>query len=654
MSTQTLETSRPLNLLVLYDGGSVPVSTTRDYLKSFRLFSRHRVYYAHAVFEAPLRFSLSLFDAVLIHYSVRMPMRHHLSSAFFRALQKYQGLKVLFLQDEYEHTRLTCERITQLGIDVVFTCVPPRHTARVFAGVPEHVEFFPTLTGYLPLDWDSSQSSIRPLQQRPFLIGYRGRPLAYHYGRLAHEKVQIARTMRVVCQVHNLPHDIEWTEQTRIYGPGWSNFIQNCQTMLGTESACNVFDHDGTLRTRMREALRRCPEMSFEEAYDRFLQGREVDGMMNQVSPRVFEAVASRTGLILFEGAYSGVVRPDEHYIPLRKDFRNIDEVLARVQDRRQLQAMIDRAHDHVVGSGLYTYQRLIARVDQVLGPRIERSVRARSEDRAAPEAIEKELARLVELGSLDRQPVPKAPPARTVELLRIGQLALAEPRRSLPRLGAIAWDLLVRLIWIAPLRCLQQTALALVKMVHLLPELLGNPLLRRALRQERGLAVELARLVILRQARLADPHTLGFELLSRLQSGPDGLKLLFLSMPLDLADKVARDPAGDGLALEQSLRSGKLRAIIWDHSALGERIRYPFQGNFAAPFLLGPQGAYRFEKLTELTRRQPELVLALLTWALALPEQDQDLPCWPLDAAEAAKPERRNEPCVELPQSWT
>ncbi len=187
--------ARPLNVLVLYDGTSLAVNTTRDYLDSFHLFSRHRVCYAHAVFEAPLAFSLDLFDAILIHYSVRMPMRHHLSSAFFRPLQEYRGLKVLFLQDEYEHSGLTRERITQLGIDVVFTCVPPEHVPGVYAGVPPRVEFFQTLTGYLPLHREAPRP-IRPLRQRPLLIGYRGRALPYYLGRLAQEKVLIGRRLR--------------------------------------------------------------------------------------------------------------------------------------------------------------------------------------------------------------------------------------------------------------------------------------------------------------------------------------------------------------------------------------------------------------------------------------------------------------------------
>ena len=49
------------------------------------------------------------------------------------------------------------------------------------------------------------------------------------------------------------------------------------------------------------------------------------------ISPRHFEAAAFRICQVLFEGRYSGVLEPMVHYIPLKKDFSNIDEVIRRI-----------------------------------------------------------------------------------------------------------------------------------------------------------------------------------------------------------------------------------------------------------------------------------------------------------------------------------
>ncbi len=390
-----------------------------------------------------------------------------------------------------------------------------------------------------------------------------------------------------------------------------------------------MFDHDGRLRARLRKALRQKPTMTFEEAQARFLQGREVDGMMNQVSPRIFEAVALGTGLILFEGSYSGVVRPDEHYLSLKKDFSNVDDVLARAQDNRFLEAMIDRTHNHVIGSGLYTYQRFIRWVEQVLEPRVARKLATLHSSHHAPrdETITRsvmttlggELADLVESGVLERQPGVKSRPPRRVELVRIAQLALFDPGRVLARLSEFAWNLLVRLVWTAPLRRLQGVGSALVKTVCLLPTLLGVPLVRRCL--GRGLAGELSRLVILRQARLANPQTLGFQVVPQVASGSGGLSLSFISLPVGLADSAARNR----LVLEQVQGAASLRAIRWDHSAIGSSIRYPLQGKLTARFPLETGGVYHFKALVELARSRPEQVRDLLLWVLAVGEQGSE-----------------------------
>ena len=73
-----------LNFLILYDGAALHTNTVRDHLQSFGLFSRHQVYYAHAVNEAPLDFSLDQFDVVIVHYSVRLCQRWHISPPIAR------------------------------------------------------------------------------------------------------------------------------------------------------------------------------------------------------------------------------------------------------------------------------------------------------------------------------------------------------------------------------------------------------------------------------------------------------------------------------------------------------------------------------------------------------------------------------------------
>ncbi len=78
-------------------------------------------------------------------------------------------------------------------------------------------------------------------------MGCRGRNLPLEYGRLGQEKVLIGKLVRTYCKSNGLYCDIEWTEENRIYGPIWYDFMASCRSMLGSESGSNVFDWDGTL-----------------------------------------------------------------------------------------------------------------------------------------------------------------------------------------------------------------------------------------------------------------------------------------------------------------------------------------------------------------------------------------------------------------------
>ena len=138
----------------------------------------------------------------------------------------------------------------------------------------------------------------------------------------------------------------------------------DCRAVLGTESGANVFDFDGSLSRDITDAMQENPKMTFDEAFDRFLSDREGEVVMNQVSPKIFEAIAMRTALVLFEGEYSGVVEPDKHFIPLKKDYSNVDDVLARLEDFDYLTELTDRAHRDVIESGRYSYRTFIRGFD--------------------------------------------------------------------------------------------------------------------------------------------------------------------------------------------------------------------------------------------------------------------------------------------------
>ena len=348
------------NVLLLYDDlYSMHVRAITEHIEAFQRYGGNQITLVPATGHIPGVddvegvIDFNAFDALVIHYSVRVSVEEHLSSGMAKAIAAYDGPKLLFVQDEYENTETARQWIERLDIDTVFTSVPLDQLEKVYARSRfQKTDFVATLTGYVPEDL-SIDSYVVPLADRHTMIGYRGRRLPHHYGLLGQEKIRIGVEVRERAIKSGLTVDIEVDDAHRIYGKDWYRFLGSCRATLGTESGANVFDEDGELK---RLAIQHS-SLSFDEFADRYLGPYEGKVRMNQISPKIFEAIRLRTALILFEGSYSGVVEPDVHYISLRKDFSNFDEVVEKISSLDYLHTLTERAYRDIIESGRWSYR---------------------------------------------------------------------------------------------------------------------------------------------------------------------------------------------------------------------------------------------------------------------------------------------------------
>ena len=363
-----------LNILVLYDPCSTFTKTVREHLESFKIYSRHNICYAVGARGAECKYDLNIFDVIIVHYSLRFIREfgdNILTSSYRKQFAIHKGHKVLFLQDEYDNTNMIKKWIKTLGFNTVFTCVPEQYVKQVYLSEFPNTEFITSLTGFAP-DPGLYDYYVKPSEERKLSIAYRGRKLPYRYGNLGQEKYQIGFCMARLCKQRNLPVDIEVDDSKRIYGDNWYHFLANSRATLGTESGSNIFDFTGEIAKNIERALQAKPDISYQEVFERYLSEYENKIKMNQISPKIFESISLRTALILFEGVYSGVIQPHVHYIPLKKDFSNVDEVLKKVQDDNYLKSLTERAYHDIILSGKFSYRMFIRQVDDLLSQRVK------------------------------------------------------------------------------------------------------------------------------------------------------------------------------------------------------------------------------------------------------------------------------------------
>lgn len=309
---------------------------------------------------------LNYFDVIGVHYSIKPYNNYYLSAALRNKLAAYKGLKFQFLQDEYQRVNLVQNYLAELGFDILFTLVKPELYKAAYPDKRlQNLKMVTVLTGYVSPEMISYNPPL--IAARQIDVSYRARRCDFWLGALSYEKQWIGDAFLHNTKYSDLVTDISMDERARIYGQDWIRFLQQSKVVLGTESGASVWDFDGTIERQVNAYLAKHRKAGFEEVYQSVLE--PVDGkiLYNAISPRVFEAAANKTAMLMFPGYYSGVLIPDRHYMVLEKDFSNIKDVVQKIRDPLFLQNMVDITYEEIIVSGVYDRKKLADCVEKTL-----------------------------------------------------------------------------------------------------------------------------------------------------------------------------------------------------------------------------------------------------------------------------------------------
>ena len=300
------------------------------------------------------------FDAIVMLHSV-FSNQPRLRRLLFWLVARCPQPKAFFIGNEYRSMPEKIRFCRDIGLSLLIT---QSNDPRVFAMYRDAIGC--VVDGVPNTGYDQSVfRPVTPLSERAIDVGYRSLHAPWYLGN--NEKTEIAEYFLAKAPSLGLSVDISMSQVDRFDMAGYSAFLNRCRGQIGTESGSDFFELTDELRLRVHAIERSNPQASWTEVKTEIFDGLEPTVPMRIISGRQVEAAACKSVQILFEGRYNGYLEPDVHYIPLAKDFGNIDDVMRKFRDDAFCERLVDNAYEVAVGE--FTYERLIGKFAGILAP---------------------------------------------------------------------------------------------------------------------------------------------------------------------------------------------------------------------------------------------------------------------------------------------
>jgi hypothetical protein len=366
--------SRKVILVLYYTRGVYPLrSSVEAHLYAWRRFSRHRVVYVNVAFGFPAKRIASLDIDVVIFHTLFLGMRWTPSifseySEKCRLLRSLECTKIAMPQDDFLYSDIVSRFVESFGVTHLLTPASSRDARIIYEGVDfGRVQLRTVLTGYVDTRMVRrvERDAGRFVEARPIDIGYRAWRTEHWLGEHGTKKVRIAEEVAKAAQSQGLRTDISLREEDTLVGYDWLDFLGACKATIGSEGGASLLDRDGSVRERTLRYLREHPDAPFEETRRECFPDR--DGKINLfvITPRHFEAAATRTLQILVEGDYNSVLKAGIHYVSIKSDFSNVNQAISVLQDPEAIESITDRAYKQLIGSDRWTYETFVREIER-------------------------------------------------------------------------------------------------------------------------------------------------------------------------------------------------------------------------------------------------------------------------------------------------
>lgn len=360
--------------IILFSSGKFQMRQTfKEHLFSFRKYSKLEPLYFDVEDEIPVYLTWINFDYIILHYSFLANERFLENPSRWtnkiNRVKQMSGIKVALPQDEYVYTNRLCDFFNDIKLSILGTIHHnDNDLKKVYLDkLIKKPKVLKLLTGYID-DNNIDKYKGKPLSERTIDVGYRARKLPPYLGEFAQTKEQITNYFIPLLEDKSFQIDIKNTlhqnENTK-FGTDWIDFLKSVKFILGCEGGASLLDSDGSIKRKVEDYLNKNPEADFSTIKRLFFEKEDNNLSLFALGPRNIEAILTCTLQILVEGNYNGVLIPGLHYIPINKDFSNLDEILNLVSDLKYCENFVVKARENLLGNKDLMYSNFVCLIDE-------------------------------------------------------------------------------------------------------------------------------------------------------------------------------------------------------------------------------------------------------------------------------------------------
>lgn len=335
-----------MNILILYFG-PIKINSIKDHLFSFKNYTNNNCFYWDCRYQIPETILSDQLDCIILHttflcirYSKNLDELIKTTSV----LDKYNVPVIALPQDEYDRNLLLNNWLKSIkNLYLIGTNFISQKNTLYKHFTSENVKFIPVFPAYI--DNKTIELVKKQSVKKEIDICYRANKLGYWFGFIGNIKVKLSSIFDGIAYKYpDLKIDVNTKDSSILKGDDWILFLLKSRCILGCESGSSIL-------IETADDYSDNSESTFEPYKFYTISGRH------------FEAALTKTCQLLVEGEYEGILKPWIHYIPIKKNFDNLDEVISKVKDIGYCKQLAEKTYNDIVKSDQYSYKHFVHKI---------------------------------------------------------------------------------------------------------------------------------------------------------------------------------------------------------------------------------------------------------------------------------------------------